>query len=105
MTNIHFRLRPLSVPAAALVLVCSLLAAAAQSPLHTQPNKKEKQKLSEQIAAEGLNCPVVDVVDNAGKDERGTMIRIHCRSLNGTARWDVRGIAAKDAVGLRFEAW
>jgi hypothetical protein len=26
-------------------------------------------------------------------------------SLNGAASWDVRGIAAKDAVGLRFESW
>jgi hypothetical protein len=45
------------------------------------------------------------VVDDAGKDDRGTMIRIHCSSLNGAAGWDVRGIAAKDAAGLRFEAW
>jgi hypothetical protein len=45
------------------------------------------------------------MVDDAGKDDRGTMIRIHCRSLNGSASWEVRGIAAKDATGLRFEAW
>ena len=105
MTNIHLRLRPLSVAAAGLVLLCSLAAAAAQTPLRTQPNQKEKQKLIGQIAAEGLNCPVVDVVDNAGKDERGTMIRIHCRSVNGSASWDVRGIAARGAAELRFEAW
>jgi hypothetical protein len=105
MTNIHLRARPLSVSATGLILVCSIAAAAAQSPLQTQPNRKEKQKLADQIAAEGLNCPVVGTVDNAGKDQRGTMIRIHCRSLNGSASWEVRGIAAKDAVGLRFEAW
>jgi hypothetical protein len=86
-------------------LLCGLAAAAAQSPFHTQPNQKEKQKLSEQIAADGLNCPLVGRVDDAGKDERGTMIRIHCRSLNGSATWDVRGIAAKGAADLRFEAW
>lgn len=103
MMIIHARIRPVS--AASLVLACSVAAAAAQSPLHTQPNQKEKQKLTEQIASDGLNCPVVEVVDDAGKDERGTMIRIHCRSLNGSARWDVRGIAAKGADGLRFEAW
>ena len=103
MTTIHLRIRPVS--AAGLVLVCSLVSAAAQSQLHTQPNQKDKQKLAEQIASEGLNCPVVGVVDDAGKDDRGTMIRIHCRSLNGSARWDVRGIAAKGAAGLRFEAW
>ena len=90
---------------AAVMLLCSLTAATAQSPLHRQPGQKEKQKLAEQIAADGLNCPVVGVVDDAGKDHRGTMIRIHCSSLNGSARWDVRGIAAKDATGLRFEAW
>jgi hypothetical protein len=86
-------------------LLCGLAGAAAQSPLHTQPNKKEKQKLADEIAEEGLNCPVVGVIDDAGKDDRGTMIRIHCRSLNGSASWDIRGIAAKDADGLRFEAW
>jgi hypothetical protein len=99
--NPRFRLTPL----AAVALVCSLAAAAAQSPLHRQPGQKEKQKLAEQIASDGLNCPVVGVVDDAGKDDRGTMIRIHCWSLNGAAGWDVRGIAAKDAAGLRFEAW
>ena len=90
---------------AGLALVCSLAAAAAQTPLKTQPNQKEKQKLAGQIASEGLNCPVVGVIDDAGKDERGTMIRIHCRSVNGSASWDVRGIAAKGAAELRFEAW
>jgi len=103
MTNIHSRLRPL--PAACLVLVFGLAAAAAQAPLKTQPNQKEKQKLAGQIASDGLNCPVVGMVDDAGKDERGTMIRIHCRSVNGSASWDVRGIAAKGAAELRFEAW
>lgn len=85
--------------------MCSPASVTAQSPLHTQPSQKEKQKLAEQIAAEGLNCPRVGVVDDAGKDDRGTMIRIHCRSLNGSASWEVRGIAAKGAAGLRFEAW
>ena len=33
------------------------------------------------------------------------MIRIHCRSVNGSASWDVRGIAAEGAAELRFEAW
>jgi hypothetical protein len=99
--NPRFRLTPL----AAAALLCSVATAAAQSPLHRQPGHKEKQKLTEQIASDGLNCPVVGVVDDAGKDDRGTMIRIHCLSLNGAASWDVRGIAAKDAAGLRFEAW
>ena len=90
---------------AAVMLLCSLTAATAQSPLHRQPGQKEKQRLAEQIAADGLNCPVVGMVDDAGKDDRGTMLRIHCSSLNGSARWDVRGIAAKVATGLRFEAW
>jgi hypothetical protein len=88
-----------------LVLLCSLVAAAAQAPLKTQPSQKEKQKLAGQIASEGLNCPVVGVVDDAGKDERGTMIRVHCRSVNGSASWEVRGIAAKGSTELRFEAW
>ena len=48
---------------------------------------------------------MVGVVDDAGKDDRGRMIRIHCRSLNGSASWEVRGIASKDAADLRFEAW
>lgn len=85
--------------------MCSLTAATAQSPLATQPNQREKQKLAGQIASEGLNCPVVGIVEDAGKDERGTMIRVHCRSLNGSASWEVRGIAAKGAAELRFEAW
>ena len=105
MTNTHLRLRTLSVSAAGLVLLCSLAAAAAQTPLRIQPNQKEKQKLIGQIAADGLNCPVIHVVDDAGKDERGTMIRINCRSPSGAARWEVRGIASRDAPGLRFEAW
>jgi hypothetical protein len=103
MIPIRFRIQ--AVSAAGLVLVSSLAAATAQSALRTQPGQKEKQKLAAQIASEGLNCPVVGVVDDAGKDDRGTMIRIHCRSLNGSASWEVRGIAAKDAAGLRFEAW
>lgn len=86
-------------------LVCSLASAAAQSPLQRQPNQREKQKLAEQIASDGLNCPRVGVIDDAGKDDRGTMIRIHCRSLNGSASWEVRGIAARGAAELRFEAW
>jgi hypothetical protein len=101
MTPIHLRISRISI--AGLVLVCSL-SAAAQSPLTNQPNQREKQKLAGQIASEGLNCPVVGVVEDAGKDERGTMIRIHCRSLNGSASWEVRGIAAKGAE-LRFEVW
>ena len=80
MTPIHLRISRIST--AGLVLVCSL-AAAAQSPLTNQPNQQEKQKLAGQIASEGLNCPVVGVVEDAGKDERGTMIRIRCRSVNG----------------------
>jgi hypothetical protein len=99
--NLRFRL----VSAVGVALVCGLAAAAAQSPLQHQPGKKEKQKLAEQIASDGLNCPVVGVVDDAGKDDRGTIIRIHCLSLNGSAGWDVRGIAAKGASSLRFEAW
>jgi hypothetical protein len=99
--NLRFRL----APAVGAALVCGLAAAAAQSPLQHQPSKTEKQKLAEQIASDGLNCPVVGVVDDAGKDHRGTMIRVHCRSLNGSAGWDVRGIAANGAPGLRFEAW
>ena len=102
MTRSNPALRLVSV---AVALLCSLTAAVAQSPLHRQPGQKEKQKLAEQIAADGLNCPVVGVVDDAGKDARGTMIRIHCMSLNGTASWEVRGIASRDATGLRFEAW
>jgi len=85
--------------------MCSLAVAAAQTPLKTQPNQKEKQKLAAQIASDGLNCPVVGVVDDAGKDDRGRMIRIQCRSMNGSASWEVRGIAARGAAELRFEAW
>jgi len=103
MIPISFRIQ--TVSAAGLILVGSLAAAAAQSALRTQPGQKEKQKLAAQIAADGLNCPVVGVVDDAGKDDRGRMIRIHCRSLNGAASWEVRGIASKDAADLRFEAW
>jgi hypothetical protein len=102
MIRLNAAFRPLSL--AAVALLCSLIPASAQSPLHRQPGQKEKQKLAEQIASDGLNCPVVGVVDDAGKDDRGTMIRIHCLSLKGAANWDVRGIAAKDA-GLRFESW
>jgi hypothetical protein len=103
MSFIHHCARQMAT--VGLVLLCSLAAAAAQAPLKTQPNTKEKQKLAGQIASEGLNCPVVGVVDDAGKDERGTMIRVHCRSVNGSASWEVRGIAAKGAPELRFEAW
>ena len=103
MNSVHRRTQ--QILAVGLVLVCSLAAAAAQTPLKTQPNQKEKQKLAGQIASEGLNCPVVGTVEDAGKNERGTMIRVHCRSLSGSARWEVRGIAAKGAAGLRFEAW
>lgn len=103
MNSVHRRTQQIS--AVGLVLVCSLAAAAAQTPLKTQPNQKEKQKLAGQIASEGLNCPVVGMVEDAGKDERGTMIRVHCRSLSGSASWEVRGIAAKGAAELRFEAW
>jgi hypothetical protein len=104
MTRLDPRPR-LTTVLAATALFCSLAAAAAQSPLHRQPGQKEKQKLSEQIASDGLNCPVVGLVEDAGKDERGTMIRIHCTSLSGTASWDVRGIASRETTGLRFEAW
>ena len=103
MPRLNPAFRLISVTATALM--CCLAVAAAQSPLHRQPGQKEKQKLADQIASDGLNCPVVGVVDDAGKDDRGTMIRIHCSSLNGAASWDVRGIAAKDAAGLRFESW
>ena len=102
MTSIKLRIQQMT--AAVLVLVCGLAAAAAQTPLKTQPNQKEKQKLAGQIASEGLNCPMVSGVDDAGKDERGTMIRIRCRSQTGSASWDIRGIAARDAE-LRFETW
>jgi hypothetical protein len=80
-------------------------AALAQSPLRRQPNAHEKHTLSEQIAADGLNCPVVGTVDNAGEDARGKMIRIHCTSFSGAAKWDIRGIAAPHASTLRFEGW
>lgn len=103
MPPIHLRIQ--HIAAAGLVLVCSLATAAAQAPLKTQPSQKEKQKLAGQIASDGLNCPVVGLVDDAGKDERGTLIRIQCRSLNGSASWEVRGIAARGAAELRFEAW
>ena len=103
MKSIHRRVQRPS--ATGLVLLFGLAAAAAQAPLKTQPSQKAKQKLAGQIASDGLNCPVVGVVEDAGKDERGTMIRIHCRSLNGSASWDIRGIAAKGAAELRFEAW
>ena len=103
MPPTHFRIQ--QIAAVGLVLAFGLAAAAAQAPLKTQPNQREKQKLAGQIASEGLNCPVVGMVDDAGKDERGTMIRIHCRSLNGSASWEVRGIAAKGVADLRFEAW
>ena len=103
MSHTHLRIQKIAT--VGLVLMCGLAVAAAQAPLKTQPNQKEKQKLAGQIASDGLNCPVVGVVEDAGKDERGTMIRIHCRSLNGSASWDIRGIAAKGAAELRFEAW
>ena len=103
MPTTHPRIQ--KIAAIGLVLVCGVAAAAAQAPLKTQPNQKEKQKLAGQIASDGLNCPVVGMVEDAGKDERGTMIRIHCRSLNGSASWEVRGIAAKGAAELRFEVW
>ena len=79
--------------------------AVADNPLRRQPNAHEKQKLSEQIAADGLNCPVVGTIDNAGEDARGKMIRIHCSSFSGAAKWDIRGIAGPQAPGLRFESW
>jgi len=103
MSRTHLRIQQIAT--VGLVLICSLAVVSAQAPLKTQPNQKEKQKLAGQIASEGLNCPVVGMVDDAGKDERGTMIRIHCRSVNGSASWDVRGIAARGAAELRFEAW
>ena len=49
----------------------TLHAASAQEALRTQPSQKEKQKLAAQIASEGLNCPVVGVVDDAGTDVGG----------------------------------
>ncbi|MBS0530732.1 MAG: hypothetical protein JSS22_15290 [Proteobacteria bacterium] len=87
------------------VIAGSIATAAAQSPLQRQPNAREKQKLFEQIAADGLNCPVLGTIDNAGEDARGKMIRIHCKSLSGSATWDIRGIAAPHAAELRFESW
>src|SRR4051812_41022226 len=104
MTRLDLRHR-LTTVAAATALSCSLAAAADQSPLHPQPAQKEKHKLAAQVASDGLNCPVVGLVEDAGKDERGTMILIHCTSLSGTASWDVRGIASRETAGLRFEAW
>lgn len=101
----RFIRHPRFVFAVCAALLCSLADAVAQAPLQRQPGQKERQKLAAQIASEGLNCPVVGTIDDAGKDDRGTMIRIHCRSLNGSASWDVRGIAAKGAAELRFEAW
>jgi len=88
-----------------LVAVIGVAQAVAESPLRRQPNAHEKQKLSEQIAADGLNCPVVGTLDNAGEDARGKMIRIHCKSLSGSATWDVRGIAVPHAAALHFESW
>lgn len=88
-----------------LVAVAGSDSAVAQSPLRRQPNAHEKQKLSEQIAADGLNCPVVGTVDNAGEDARGKMIRIHCASFSGAAKWDIRGIAIPHTPTLRFESW
>lgn len=92
-------------PIAIFLLSLGASAADAQAPLRRQPNAREKQTLINQIAAAGLNCPVLGVVDNAGEDARGKMIRIHCASLSGDARWDVRGIAAPHSTGLRFESW
>lgn len=92
-------------PAILLGLACRVDIADAQSALRVQPNRAEKAKLVEQIAADGLNCPVVGVVENAEEDKRGKMIRVHCTSLNGSASWDIRGIAAPNAPELRFEAW
>ncbi|MDO9564477.1 MAG: hypothetical protein Q8R85_17945 [Bosea sp. (in: a-proteobacteria)] len=103
MSPTPLRIRQLA--AVGLIAAFGLATAAAQAPLKTQPNQKEKQKLAGQIASEGLNCPVVGVVEDAGQDERGTMIRVHCRSLNGSASWEVRGVAARGATELRFEAW
>ena len=60
MSTIHLRIQQIS--AVGLVLVFSLAAAAAQAPLKTQPNQKEKQKLAGQIASDGLNCPVVGML-------------------------------------------
>ncbi|MGN6115549.1 MAG: hypothetical protein ACTHN2_08535 [Nitrobacter sp.] len=88
-----------------LIAAVGLEPALAQSPLRRQPNAHEKQKLSEQIAADGLNCPVVGTVDNAGEDARGKMIRIHCASFSGAAKWDIRGIAVPHTPTLRFESW
>ena len=88
-----------------LIAAAGSESAAAQTPLRRQPNAHEKQKLSEQIAADGLNCPVVGAVDNAGEDARGKMIRIHCASFSGAAKWDIRGIAVPHAPTLHFESW
>lgn len=90
---------------AVVLLSLGATAADAQAPLRRQPNAREKQKLINQIAAAGLNCPLLDVIDNAGEDSRGKMIRIHCVSLSGAAHWDVRGIAAPHSTDLRFESW
>lgn len=93
------------VTATILLIAAGSEAAVAQSPLRRQPNAHEKQTLSEQIAADGLNCPVVGTIDNAGEDARGKMIRIHCTSFSGAAKWDIRGIAAPQTPALRFESW
>ena len=89
----------------AMAAIIGAASAFAQSPLRRQPNAHEKQKLMEKIAEDGLNCPAIETIDNAGEDARGQMIRIHCASLNGSARWDIRGIAAPHAPALRFESW
>jgi hypothetical protein len=88
-----------------ITAVFGLAAASAQAPLKIQPNQKERQKLAGQIASEGPHCPVLGIVEDAGKDERGTIIRIRCRPVNGSANWDIRGVAANGAAELRFEAW
>lgn len=101
-TNAQIRM---AASAVALTVLIGSASAFAQSPLRRQPNHSEKQKLIEQIASDGLNCPVLGTIDNAGEDARGKMIRLHCASLNGSATWDIRGIAAPDAAALRFESW
>jgi hypothetical protein len=101
-TNVQIKI---AASAIALAAVIGSATAFAQSPLRRQPNHSEKQKLIEQIASDGLNCPVLRTIDNAGEDKRGKMIRIHCTSLSGSATWDIRGIAAPDAAELHFESW
>lgn len=103
LTNIAMRMVRRGLCVAALIFPLAASDAATQTG--SQSNDAESQELSESISNSWLNCPNVLLVENAGEDARGILIRIHCSAKAGGSTWDIRGIKAPRASAFRFEPW